>query len=72
MDNRNEIRQLIKTNARRGDWVEVAVRVGLKPNTVHKVVRGQRENDKVLMAFTALFAERAAAKEQFQSPSAVQ
>jgi len=70
MENRNEIRLRIKTDARRGDYVDVADRVGLSANMVRRVVSGSRSNDKVLAAFEKLLSDRAAAKESFQSPSA--
>lgn len=67
MENRNEIRQFIKAKARRGDWVDVANRVGLSADMVRRVVRGTRNNDKVLSAFQRLLDDREAAIQEFQS-----
>ncbi|MFD2787973.1 hypothetical protein [Hymenobacter rubripertinctus] len=72
MENRNEIRLNIKTSARRGDWVDVANRVGLSADMVRRVVRGTRNNDKVLAAFQRLLDDRRAATQELQSSSADQ
>ncbi|MBA9078973.1 hypothetical protein [Rufibacter quisquiliarum] len=68
MQNATEIRNKIKTEARKGDYVEVAELVELSPSMVRKVVNGIRENDLVLEAFIKLLADRAERKQLFNSP----
>jgi hypothetical protein len=53
------IRDTIKKNAKRGDYPAVAAIVGLKADTVRKVVNGKRHNERVLKAFQALLKSRA-------------
>ncbi len=67
MEQEITIRTRIKAEARRGDWVDVAGRVGKSADLVRRVVRGTRRNAKVLEAFIELLDARVAAAAKFQS-----
>jgi hypothetical protein len=69
METQTQIRARIKSEARRGDWMDVALRVGKSADLVRRVVRGTRNNDKILAAFIELLDSRVQATVKFQSPA---
>lgn len=72
MEQANEIRARIRKIARRGDWIDVALRVGKSADLVRRVVRGTRKNDKVLEAFAELLDAREAAIAKFNTQASEQ
>ncbi len=69
MKNLDHIRKEIEAEARRGDYTAVGRLVGLKPDTLRRVVRGTRQNEAALTSFHAYLQGRKRLEQQLAQPA---
>lgn len=67
MNNTNDILQRIKEEARRGDFLDVAVKLGVSRDLVYKVAKGRRRNERVVTELVKLLDIRKAVSRKFQT-----
>ena len=66
MDNGNDILVRIKEEARRGDFLDVALKLNVSRSLVYKVIHGTRKNEQVVAELVKLLDIRKAVAQKFQ------